>query len=110
MKRPLPILLKEGLRGAERRWLRPILRLVRVPRSARARAKAMPAETEELLVALLRARRRQAVDGTAPQEALPACAGDVAALVHGLLAVPPPAAGDRRESTDPKAESFHRAA
>ena len=97
--------LKEVLRGAERRWLRPLLRRVRVPRSARSRSRGMPEEAEELLVALLRARRRQGNGGE-----LPAVEGDLGALVHGLLAVPPPAAGRAGDTSVPTAGTLERAA
>ena len=67
MRRPGPHLppllgpILAGLRGAEQRLLRPLARRLRGARSARARRRAMEPASEELLVALLRARLRQAL-------------------------------------------------
>ncbi|MFM7077234.1 MAG: hypothetical protein ACKO3G_14410 [Planctomycetaceae bacterium] len=78
-----------GLKRMERHSLRPLLQAVRTPRHRRAARARATAESEELLVALLRERLRdRGASGAAPAaaEALP---GPVDALVAGLLDVPP---------------------
>lgn len=78
-----------GLKRAERHALRPLLQALRAPRHRRAARAGASAETEELLVALLRQRLRDRdASGAVPLAAtgLPA---DVDALVAGLLDVPP---------------------
>lgn len=78
-----------GLKRVERHSLRPLLQALRLPRHRRAARAGAAAETEELLVALLRERLRgRDAAGTGVPEAL-GLPDDADALVAGLLDVPP---------------------
>ena len=78
-----------GLKRVERHSLRPLLQALRLPRHRRAARAGAAAETEELLVALLRERLRDRDTAGAVPAAPQHLTGPVDALVAGLLDVPP---------------------
>lgn len=87
----------ELVRGAERHWLRPVLQGLRIPRFRRGQSRRPSAATEELLVALLRARARAdgAVGGILSDRPVDE-RSDADVLVRGLLStVPDGTASDR---------------
>jgi hypothetical protein len=93
-----------GLKRVERHSLRPLLQAVRAPRHRRAARAGASAETDELLVALLRERLRDRdASGALPGAPL-GLPGRVDALVAGLLDVPPRGVATVRLA-DPGAET-----